>query len=234
MKTILKAGGFLFVLMAVPFLLLGWLISCQKNGNRIGNFSKDQIEMITSGPSDTKMQLLNWFIEEDSVVLRKYSSNIRFYNDPHLTYFISRLYKTVIDPQHPGVGIAAPQVGILKRIIWVKRYDKTGAPFEVYLNAEITEYSDTMKLRPDGCLSIPGVNGQSYRAIWVTVRYNTTDGQQHTEKITHEFTAHIFQHEIDHLNGIVWLDRTNQEKKDGKTYVDNVPVKGLWLTEEVY
>jgi peptide deformylase len=234
MKSMFKAGSFLLILMVVPFLLIGWLISCQKQGDRVSNFSKDQIEMITSGSADTKMRLLNWFIEEDSVILRKYSSNIRFYNDPNLTLFISRLYKTVIDPQHPGVGIAAPQVGISKRVIWVKRYDKTGAPFEVYLNAEILAYSDTLKMRPDGCLSIPGVNGQSYRAIWVEVRYNTTDGEQIVEKITHEYTAHIFQHEIDHLNGIVWLDRRNQEKKEGCTYIDNIPAEGLWLTEEVY
>ena len=121
MKSVLKAGGFLLILMIFPILLMGWLISCQKNGDKVGNFSKDQLEIIKSGPSDTKLHILNWFVEEDSVVLRKQSSNIRFYNDPHLTSFISRLYKTVVDPQHPGVGIAAPQVGISKKIIWVKR-----------------------------------------------------------------------------------------------------------------
>ena len=106
------------------------------------------------------------------------------------------------------MGIAAPQVGVNKRVIWVKRYDKAGAPFECYINAYITAYSDTLKYRPDGCLSIPGVSGSSWRAIWVDIIYDTPDGVRRSEHITHEYTAHIFQHEIDHLNGMVFLDRT--------------------------
>jgi peptide deformylase len=232
MKSILKSSAFLFIIMILPFFTIGWLISCQKKGQNVSNFSFEQIELITAGNPDQKMVLLNWFLPEDSVILRKHSSNIQFYNDPYIEHFVNRLYKTVTSPQHPGVGIAAPQVGVLKRIIWVKRYDKEGNPFEVYFNSRITAYSDTLKLRPDGCLSIPGVSGQSYRAIWVEVSYNTADGQKVTEKITHEYTAHIFQHEIDHLEGIVWLDRVNQGKQAGKTYIDHVPVEGLWATEE--
>ncbi len=234
MKHIFKSSAYLFLLMILPFFTIGWIISCQKNSDHVGNFSKDQTEIIQSGNEDQSMRLLNWFIPEDSLILRKNSSNVNFLNDPNIDYLINRMYKTVTDPAHPGVGIAAPQVGILKRIIWVKRYDKTGAPFEVYLNSYITAYADTFKMRPDGCLSIPGLSGQSYRAIWVEVQYTTRDGEIVTEKITHEYTAHIFQHEIDHLNGIVWLDRVNQTKQKGKTYIDNVPVEGLWLTEEKY
>jgi peptide deformylase len=232
MKSILKATGALIVIMLLPFFIFGWLISCQKNGDRISNFSKPQIELINSGTADQRMVLLNWFEKEDSLLLRKSSSGVRFYNDPNLELFISRLYKTVTNPSNPGVGIAAPQVGILKSVIWVKRYDKPGAPFEVYLNARITASSDTLVLRPDGCLSIPGVSGQSYRAIWVEVAYNTREGEEVIEKITHEFTAHIFQHEIDHLNGVVWLDRMTENKKKEKTYIDDAPIEGLWLTEE--
>lgn len=232
MKSVFKATGALIVVMLIPMLAASWLFSCQKNSGLINNFSKEQIELINSGNADQLMVIMNYFIPEDSLLLRQHSSRINHYNDKNLDLLIARMLKTVKDPNHPGVGIAAPQVGILKRIIWVKRYDKTGAPFEVYLNSTITAYSDTLKMRSDGCLSIPGVSGQSYRAIWVEVKYNLTDGTEVSEKITHEYTAHIFQHEIDHLDGIVWLDRVNQTKQQGKTYIDNVPVDGLWLQEE--
>jgi peptide deformylase len=232
MKTILKSSGFLLIIMLLPFFTVGWLISCQKNGDKVSNFSTEQIDLIMADASNQKMTLMNWFIQEDSLLLRKSSSNINFYNDKNIDHLISRMYATVTHPSHPGVGIAAPQVGILKRIIWVKRYDKPGSPFEVYLNTRITAQSDTLKLRPDGCLSIPGVSGQSYRFIWVEVQYNTRAGEKMTEKITHEYTAHIFQHEIDHLEGIVWLDRVNQAKQKDKVYIDDAPLDGLWLTEE--
>lgn len=195
---------FLFML---PFLV-ATLFSCYDKGEHPGDFSTTEIELITSGSANEKMRVLNYFIYEDSLVLRKFSGQVNDFNHVYLQLLKDRMYKTVTDPQHPGVGIAAPQVGVNKRMIWVKRYDKTGAPFECYLNSYITAYSDTLKLRSDGCLSIPGVSGSSWRAIWVDVAYDLPDGTHHTERITHEYTAHIFQHEIDHLNGFVFLDRT--------------------------
>jgi peptide deformylase len=220
MKFVFRASLFLLVIMIIPFITVGWLNACQKKFGNVSNFSSAEIELITEGNKDQKMRLLNLFIYEDSIRLRKNSSNINLFNDPHIEHLSSRMYKTVSDPQNSGVGIAAPQVGINKKIIFVKRFDKPGQPFEAYLNARITAYSDTLVLRQDGCLSIPGISGQSWRAIWVEVKYNLQDGQQVTEKITHQYTAHIFQHEIDHLNGIVWFDRTTQNKQPGKTYLE--------------
>ncbi len=52
------------------------------------------------------------------------------------------------------------------------------------------------------------------------MKYNTLNGEQVSEKITHQYTAHIFQHEIDHLDGIVWLNRVNQNKQTGKTFLE--------------
>ncbi len=190
-----------FVLGVFTFL------SCYDKGNDVLDFSISDIELITSGTANQKMRVYNYFVYSDSLVLRKNSSTISDFNSNYLKLLIDRMYKTVTDPQHPGVGIAAPQVGINKRVIWVKRYDKTGAPFECYLNSYITAYSDTTKLRSDGCLSIPGVSGSSWRTIWVDLSYDLADGTHHSERIVHEYTAHIFQHEIDHLNGMVFLDR---------------------------
>lgn len=197
--------GFFRFILVLPFLL----IQCKKETHSLPNFNNNQIELILSGGKNQKMQLLNWFIYEDSLKLRTKSSVLHFYPDTLIDYLLSRMYATVTSPQHPGVGIAAIQVGIPKRLIWVKRFDKPGSPWEYYLNPFIIEYSDTFKLRPDGCLSIPGISGMSYRAIWIKIKYNTRDGKEVIEKIKHEYTAHIFQHEIDHLDGIVWLDRRN-------------------------
>lgn len=192
-----------------PVILILSIIffSCEKADDGASDFSSADIELIQSGNAETLMRVLNYYIHEDSLILRKYSSDIQDFDNPLLAVLISRMYKTVRDPQHPGVGIACPQIGINKRIIWVQRYDITGKPFECYLNAKITKYSDTLVALSDGCLSIPNTGGSSWRALWVDVEYYTRDGVFHQERISHQYTAHIFQHEIDHLNGMVYLDR---------------------------
>ncbi|MCX7696300.1 MAG: peptide deformylase [Bacteroidales bacterium] len=184
------------------------IISCAKNDAQVSDFSANEIKLITSGSNSDSLRVLNYFIQADSIILRKKSSRITDLNSPFLKLLISRMYKTVIIEQ--GVGIAAPQVGINKRVIWVQRHDKPSKPFEVYINPWIVSYSDTLEQRNDGCLSIPGVYGKSWRAIWVEVDYFTPDGQHIREKIKHKYTAHIFQHEIDHLEGILWIDRINK------------------------
>ena len=189
----------------------------------------NDIELITSGNVDEMMRVYNYWVYSDSLVLRSYSSNISNFKSPYLSLLMSRMLKTVKNPQNPGVGIAAPQVGINKRVIWVKRYDITGSPFQCYINAIITQYSDTVKLRPDGCLSIPGVSQSSYRAIWIDIEYDLSDGTHHSERIDHEYTAHIFQHEIDHLNGIVFLDRLVQGRQQ-EFYI--IPAdEGEWIVD---
>jgi peptide deformylase len=107
-----------------------------------------------------------------------------------------------------GVGIAAPQVGINRNIIWVQRQDKGtmfNRPWELYYNPRIVAYSGIYNLRSDGCLSVPdacetqnGITGNSWRASWVDVEYYLPDGTFVQERITQALTAHIFQHEIDH------------------------------------
>lgn len=180
--------------------------SCEKNKDRF-DFSFEEIQLVNQGGENDKMRILNFEIFADSIELRKNSADITDFSSPVLKKLMLRMLKTVTDPENPGVGLAAPQVGVKRKIIWVQRYDKPGRPFECYLNAKITQYADSFKWKPDGCLSIPSLSGNSLRAIWVMVDYYKPDGTHLQEKIKHEFTAHIFQHEIDHLSGIVWLDR---------------------------
>ncbi len=117
----------------------------------------------------------------------------------------------------PGVGLAAPQVGISERVIVVEYYeneeqseeeDQTEeAPKRLYtvVNPEITRKSPETELGIEGCLSIPGLNGEVERHLAVTVKGLNRRGQQLTLKLK-GWTARIFQHEIDHLNGILFTD----------------------------
>jgi peptide deformylase len=114
-----------------------------------------------------------------------------------------------------GVGIAAPQVGLLRRIIWVQRFDKEGFPFEVYLNPVIRQYSQLKQCGPEGCLSIPERRDSVFRAYAILLEYDTPQGQ-HLLEMVEGFTAVIFQHEVDHLNGILYIDHLAQEITDAR------------------
>ena len=131
--------------------------------------------------------------------------------DPDMKLLADRMQATL--NLEKGVGIAAPQVGISKRVIIVQRLDreKEDKPFVVYLNPVIKEHSTETVIEWEGCLSIPAGFGKIKRYIWVKVDYDNLDGSHGLEKIE-GFTARIFQHEIDHLNGILFID--NKEKGD--------------------
>ena len=111
-----------------------------------------------------------------------------------------------------GVGIAAPQVYVSKRVIIVAsrpnpRYpDAPDMPAVTMINPEIIEYSTETCLGEEGCLSVPEQRGQVERAYAVKVRYFTVQGEQ-VEQSYEGFPARIVQHEIDHLNGILFVER---------------------------
>jgi peptide deformylase len=200
--------------------LLAVFTQCQKDSLAVLPQATDTLALtqaekdtIMKGSSTTLMRVLTIFNNTDSLKLRKKSTSVRpDTNDVELMRLINRMYTTVRAPIYNGVGIAAPQVGINRRIIWVQRLDKTGKPFECYLNPKITIYSTkTINFAGDGCLSIPGVYGTTHRAAAVVVEYEKPDGTHNTEIIegysSSNFTAVIFQHEIDHLYGILFIDR---------------------------
>ena len=95
---------------------------------------------------------------------------------------------------------------MLKKIIWVQRFDKEGFPFEVYLNPKIVKYTDKKQDCMEGCLSITNRSDKTTnRAYAILLEYDKLDGTHKTEMIE-AFTAVIFQHEIDYLYGILFLD----------------------------
>lgn len=154
-------------------------------------------------------------IKQDSILLRtKSEALVVDPSDPVLQRFVERLYSTVRDSMSLGAGIAAPQVGILKNIIWVQRFDKENLPFEVYLNPKITKYSKMKQDCLEGCLSIPNKRDTTTtRAYAVMFEYDKMDNTHVTEMVE-AFTAVIVQHEVDHLNGILFLDHLEKEAKD--------------------
>ncbi len=181
-------------------------------------FSTEEFRLITNADSVTPMRVYKITNKKDSLLLRTKSAYIKpNLQNKELQLFVKRLYATVTDSASMGVGIAAPQVGILKNIIWVQRFDKEHFPFEVYLNPKIIEYSEDKQTVKEGCLSIPNrTDTLNSRSQSITIEYDNLDGDHKTENVK-SFTAVIFQHEIDHLNGILYLDHLEKEVRSAKT-----------------
>lgn len=110
----------------------------------------------------------------------------------------------VIMESENGVGLAANQLGESIRMAVVKMDDETGL-FEM-LNPEIISKSKTTTLEVEGCLSFPGVYGTVERAAEVTVRYVDREGYEIEVDVTDDL-ARIMQHEIDHLDGLIFTDK---------------------------
>ncbi|MCB9813566.1 MAG: peptide deformylase [Pseudomonadales bacterium] len=131
--------------------------------------------------------------------------------DKKLKSFISELEKTLNSKRNPrGVGLAAPQVDKLWRIFTIN-IDK----IQSYINPRIVKKSNQLTFGPDendpileGCLSMPELYGPIPRHTWVDIEYQYIDGDKFSEKKVRleNFYARVFQHEIDHLDGILFTD----------------------------
>jgi peptide deformylase len=176
------------------------LASCQSNRLTIS-----EKKLIKSGTVDSTMYVLSVFKQNDSLVLRKVSAPMIKPDNRLSELLIKRMLATVLHPGSRGVGIAAPQVGISRRLILVQRFDKEEEPFESYFNPVILSYSPETITRDEGCLSIPGYRGPVERPNSIELSYMNSQGETITE-IVEGFTARIFQHEIDHLNGVLYTD----------------------------
>ncbi|MEN4761285.1 peptide deformylase [Chryseobacterium sp. C39-AII1] len=138
--------------------------------------------------------------------------------DPNIATLVKRMQLSLLSTDG-GVGIAAPQVGINRKIIWVQRFDKSGEPLEYFINPVIVWKSELQNLGSEGDLSIPDFRDQFYRSKVIQLEYVDLKGQKYSE-IVEGFTAVIFQHEIDHLFGILISDKKEKEKNDSYKPVD--------------
>jgi peptide deformylase len=149
----------------------------------------------------------------DPVLRRKARAVTTF--DKNLHTLIDDMVETMRDA--PGVGLAAPQIGLSERLIVVEYYVKEEdeeneeAPKKVWavLNPEIVKTSEETLMGVEGCLSIPGLVGEVERHTEVLVRGLNRHGKPMKVKAK-SWLARIFQHEIDHLNGVMFTDRATR------------------------
>ena len=125
---------------------------------------------------------------------------------------MQKIFNDMIETMHveDGVGLAAPQVGISKRILIACPTVKPGEEF-VIVNPEIYE-TRGRELGMEGCLSLPGISGEVPRAQKIRVRFQDRHGKPHDIEIK-DFFARIIQHEVDHLDGILLIDRVDFDKR---------------------
>ena len=162
---------------------------------------------LIKGEGET-MRVLTIYDKADSLVLRAKCSEISAeeLGSNEFKMLADKMVATVTSPEEDGVGIAGPQVGISRRIVAVQRFDKDGEPFEVYPNIRITGHRGEKKVGPEGCLSIPGKRGNVERYHDIDIAYTSIKTLRDTTESINGFTAVIFQHECDHLDGILYTD----------------------------
>ncbi len=132
------------------------------------------------------------------------------FNCPWLIELTQAMHATML--ARSGVGIAAPQIYVSKRVIIVAsrpniRYpDAPEMDAVVMVNPEIVYQSEQTLQGEEGCLSVPDTRGQVRRAAHIRVRYRTVQGEQIETEFS-GFPARIVQHEVDHLNGVLFVER---------------------------
>lgn len=127
--------------------------------------------------------------------------------DPLYRTLAAKLVATVTSPEQDGVGIAGPQVGISRNVVAVQRFDKEGEPFEVYPNIRIVATRGEQVPGREGCLSVPGRRGEVLRYQDIDISYTSPETGESVTETVQGFTAVIFQHETDHLKGVLYTDK---------------------------
>ncbi len=143
-------------------------------------------------------------VVDEADVLRKRAKEIKKVNDS-----TKRLLQNMADTmaEYKGVGLAAPQIGISKRAIVVD----FGEGVIELVNPVITS-AEGEQTGVEGCLSVPGLSGEVTRAQKIVVEGLDREGQEVKYEVT-DFPAVIFQHEIDHLDGVLFIDKAVDIKK---------------------
>ena len=121
-----------------------------------------------------------------------------------------------------GLGLAAPQVGELKRVFVTHVPDDD---LRVFINPEILATSEEQVPYEEGCLSIPGLYAEVTRSAWVTIQARNENGRLFTVDVS-GLLARVVQHELDHLNGVLFIDRLPEKKRQRilKSYEKHVNV----------
>ncbi len=151
-------------------------------------------------------------------VLRRVASPVEAFDD-ELHSIVEAMYRRMYASK--GVGLAAPQVGLKKRILVLSPTGEEGDQ-QVLINPTILEKSGPSTLFEEGCLSFPGIYAEIERPELCKVRAFDLEGNEHELEFD-GFASRIVQHEYDHLEGILLVDRMSPaDKQRHKTALDNL------------
>ena len=190
-----------FFLKAALFAAYSMICACSQ-----GSLSKEESKII-NGQGEV-MRVLTINAPEDLEVLRRpcYELSDKELRSKDFETLARKMVATVTSPEQDGVGIAGPQVGISRRVIAVQRFDKEGEPFEVYPNIRIIACRGEKVPSPEGCLSVPDCRGMVSRYRDIDICYTSLPEMKDCCETVCGFTAVIFQHECDHLDGVLYTD----------------------------
>lgn len=180
-------------------------VSCSEGPNKNWTFAEKALIV----DPDPVMRVLTIDNRKDSLILRTPSQDLpaELVASSEYKSLEQKLIATVTSPDQDGVGIAAPQVGLLRRVVAVQRLDKEGEPFEVYPNIRVIRTRGEMAPGGEGCLSVPNRRGEVLRYQNIDISYTSPFTLKDTVETVLGFTAVIFQHETDHLDGILYIDK---------------------------
>jgi peptide deformylase len=195
------------IFLIVVGISLMTMVSRFRSEDDAGDFTRQELEILDG--ADSFMRVLTIEKPRDLAVLRAQSSD--FSSEALLSEEFERLSElmvaTVTHPSQDGVGIAGPQVGLNRRVVAVQRFDKEGEPFEIYPNVRIVWQSDSLAFGPEGCLSVPDRREDVARSQEIVIEYTAVPSLKTIRDTISGFTAVIFQHEVDHLDGVLYIDR---------------------------
>ena len=149
-------------------------------------------------------------------VLKKVAQDIEP-GHPGLAQLIADMFETMYDA--PGIGLAAIQVGVAKRVLVIDLQEKdeeTGAVVRephVFINPEILEESEDLTVYNEGCLSVPDQYADVVRPSVIKAKWLDEKGNEHVETLD-GLMAICLQHEMDHLEGVLFIDHLSKLKRD--------------------
>lgn len=145
-------------------------------------------------------------------LLRKVAEPVGAFDDD-LQKTVNDMFETMYDA--PGIGLAGPQIGYMKRVVVIDLADEENPDSGkiAMVNPEIVGMSDETTISEEGCLSIPDLYYEVERPAEVTVKYFSPQGEEVTRHATGRLAV-CMQHEIDHLDGVLYIDYLSRLKRD--------------------
>jgi len=145
-------------------------------------------------------------------LLRKVAEPVEAF-DEDLQKTVDDMFETMYDA--PGIGLAGPQIGYMKRVVVIDLADEENPDSGkiAMVNPEIIGLSEQTAVSEEGCLSIPELYYEVERPAEVTVKYFTPQGEEITRHATGRLAV-CMQHEIDHLDGVLYIDYLSRLKRD--------------------